>query len=190
MSTQHRESDNQATAIRRTGPVGRVVRVLGTALMAWFVFQWLEAGMTWFSSPSTPANLWVWAVTGLAVYYGLYQLPESGFGRPWGVRVVATSGGILAAVAVVTLAVQGEPWAAPLTGVLYGLNVGFLIAVTVSYLVAVFLGTPGCEVGGLGELIRRLRHEPNLDNQDAMWCIAGLNSLDRWEAGRRQRARR
>ena len=46
---------------------------------------------------------------------------------------------------------------------------------------AVFLGTPGCEGGGLGELIRRLRGVPDPANHDAMWC-AGIHCLDQWEA--------
>jgi hypothetical protein len=72
----------------------------------------------------------------------------------------------------------------PLTTLLYWFDVGFLIAVAISYLIAAFLGTPGCEVGGLGELIRRLRGVPDPADHEAMWCIAGIHHLDQWESER------
>jgi len=171
---------------QRIGPIGRLVRVFGAVIMALFAYDWLEAGMDWFGQASTPSNPWVWAVTALAAYYGLHQLPDSGFGRPWGERVLTTVGGLFVLIAVVTLVLHGELWAAPLTTALYGFNVAFLVVVSLSYLVAVFLGTPGCEVGGLGELIRRIRGVTDPANQDAMWCIAGIHGLDKWEANRRQ----
>jgi hypothetical protein len=184
---QIRETDRLAQAVsQRIGPIGRLVRALGAVVMALFAFDWLEAGMAWFGQASTPSNPWVWVVTGLAASYGLHQLPDSGFGRPWGERVLATVGGLFVLIAVVTLSLHGELWAPPLTTSLYGLNVAFLFVVSLSYLVAVFLGTPGCEVGGLGELIRRIRGVADPANQDAMWCIAGIHGLDKWEADRRQ----
>jgi hypothetical protein len=189
MQTSETDRLPQATS-QRIGPIGRLVRVFGAVVMTLFAFDWLEAGMTWFGQASTPSNPWVWVVTGLAAYYGLHQLPDSGFGRPWGERVLATAGGIFVLIAVVTLSLHGELWAHPLTTVLYGLNVAFLFVVSLSYLVAVFLGTPGCEVGGLGELIRRLRGVPDPANQDAMWCIGGIHCLDQWEANRRHETAR
>ncbi|HJQ90719.1 MAG TPA: hypothetical protein VJ950_03365 [Acidimicrobiia bacterium] len=188
---QTRETNHLPQGIvHRIGPMGRLVRVFGAVIMALFAFEWLEAGMTWFGQASTPSNPWIWVVTGLAAYYGLHQLPESGFGRPWGERVLATVGGIFVLVAVATLTIHGELWAHPLTISLYGLNVAFLFVVSLSYLVAVFLGTPGCEVGGLGELIRRLRGVPDPANHDAMWCIGGIHCLDQWEANRRDETAR
>jgi hypothetical protein len=169
----------------RIGPIGRVARVFGAVIMALFAFDWLEAGITWFGRSSTPGNPAVWVVTGLGAYYGIHQLPESAFGRPWGERVLATAGGLLVVTALVTLGLHGELWAPPLTTALYGFDVAFLFVVSLSYLVAVFLRTPGCEVGGLGELIRRLRGAPNSTDHEAMWCIAGIHRLDQWEESRR-----
>lgn len=180
--TDHRTG----TEVPRIGPVGRLVRVFGAVIMALFGFDWLEAGMTWFGNPSTPSHAWVWVVTGLAAYYGLHQLPESGLGRPWGERTLAAAGVVVAAAALATLTLNGELWAPPLTTLLYGLDVTFLFVVAISYVVAVFLGTPGCEVGGLGELIRRLRGVPHAADHEAMWCIVGIHCLDAWEAERRR----
>ena len=189
MAIRHTEVSTAAAPIR-IGPVGRIARALGAVVIGAFAHEWVEAGMAWFSGSSTPANPMVWAVMVLAGYYGLYQFPDFSFGRPWGKRVVIGFTGILAAVAVATVAVQGELWTAPLTPVLYWLGVSFLIAVAFSYVVAIFLGTPGCEVGGLAELVRRIRHRSHPDDHEAMWCVAGLHRLDAWEAGRKQRVGR
>lgn len=161
----------------RTGPVGRIARAVGAVVISAVAYEWIEAGMEWFSRTSTPANPMVWAVTVPAGYYGLYQFPDFAFGRPWGKRVVIASTGIFATVVVATIAVQGELWGAPLTTILFWLAVSFLIAVALSYLVAIFLGTPGCEVGGLAELVRRIRHRSHSDDHDAMWYVAGLHIL-------------
>ncbi len=180
---QHRD----ATTPPRSGVVGRLVRVLYGAVMAWFAFQWAEAGLTWFSEPTTPANPWVWIVTGLGIYYGLYQLPASSFGAPWGRRVVSIYLTLLATAAVTAVLTQGDLWAAPLTWLLYGLDVGLVVVATIAFLVAVVLGTPGCEMGGLAELIRRLRGASNAEATEGIWCIGGLHKLDEWETGWRMR---
>ncbi|MGH8912913.1 MAG: hypothetical protein ACRDZM_00160 [Acidimicrobiia bacterium] len=180
-TTRHPE-----TVITRIGPIGRVARMAGAVIMSLVAFDWLEAGMTWFGEASTAGNPSVWIVTALAAYYGLHQLPDSGFGRPWGERVLATTGGLFVVTAVVTLLLRRELWAHPFTTILYGFDVGFLFVVAISYLVAVFVGTPGCEVGGLGELIRRLRGVPDPADHEAMWCIGGIHRLDQWEERRRE----
>jgi hypothetical protein len=186
MQTTNMASHGSDPQIRRIGPIGQLVRVFGAVIMALFAFDWLEAGLTWFGEPSTPGNPGVWVVTGLAAYYGLHQLPENAFGRPWGERVLAIAGGVLVVTAVVTLGIHGDFWAPPLTTALYGVDLAFLFVVSLSYLVAVFLRTPGCEVGGLGELVRRLRGVPDPTDHEAMWCIAGIHHLDQWEESRRQ----
>lgn len=171
----------------RIGPAGRVARALGALVIGAVAFEWLDAGIGWFSKSSTPTNPVVWAVLALGVYYGLYQLIDFGFGPPWGKRAVIGFAGLLTVIAMSTLLTEGALWAAPLTWLLYVFSVSFLFAVAVSYLVSLLLGTPGCEVGGLAELIRRIRRRPGADERDAMWCVAGLHRLDEWEADRRHR---
>lgn len=191
MDTRHTKSP-AGRAQLRTGPVGRVARALGAVVMGALAYDWVEAGTDWFSRSSTPANMGVWAVIILGAYYGLYQLPEFGFGHPWGKRIAAGFAGILGAAAVATIVIEGKLWAAPLTWLLYSLGASFLIAVAASFTVAIILGTPGCEVGSLAELVRRIRFrgrgDARPDAHGPMWCVAGLHHLDRWEAGRRHRA--
>ncbi len=184
MITRVNEEPGATGGLQRSGPVGRLVRLVMGVFMAWTAYEWIEAGLTWFSEPTTTTNPWVWIWTGLTVYYGLYQLPTSALGRRWGMRILTIFGGVLVVTMAVTFALEGRLWASPLTSFLYGLIVVFAILVSISFVVSLFLGTRGCEIGALGELIRRFRGSDESDDAE-VWCIAGLHKLDEWEAGRR-----
>jgi hypothetical protein len=166
---------------RRIGPVGITCRLLLTAVMAFSAGLVAYGGITGFSEGG-PEEV-PWFVIGAGIYYGLYQTAASGFGRRWGIRTVIAFAVVLIAAGAAALAFEGELWAAPLTGLLYGFVLGFLILTAIGGVVSLALGTPGCEFGALGELIRRLRGVPEPEG-DPMWCIFGMHLLDRWEARR------
>ena len=176
--------DVQVTAHRRTiGPVGRLCRLLLTAVMAFSAGLIAYAGTSGFSEDG-PGDA-PWFVIGAGIYYGLYQTAASGFGRRWGIRTVIAFAVVLIAAGAAALAFEGELWATPLTWLLYGFVLGFLILTAIGGLVSLALGTPGCEFGALGELIRRLRGVPEPEGGAApMWCIFGMHRLDQWEARR------
>jgi hypothetical protein len=173
-----------ATRRTTTGPVSRVYRLLLAGLMAWLAFDWATAGISDFSETETLTNPWLWVIIGTGIYYGLYGTPASGFGRRWGLRTVLAFGFVVVGAGVAAVAADGELWAAPLTWLLFGFVVGFLILTTVAELLSMVLGTPGCEFGALAESIRRLRGVPQLKDADAMWCVLGVHRLDAWEAHR------
>lgn len=168
----------------RTGPVSRILRLLAAVLMAWLTVEWATYGANGFTQPSTLRNPWFWAITGLAVYYGLYQTLRVGFGRRWGIRAVTAFAAVLVAAAAVAIIQEGALWAAPVTWLLYGFDVGFLVLVVLAYVASTVLGTPGCEMGALGELIVRLRGTSDTEHVEPMWCIIGLHRFDEWEARR------
>lgn len=164
-----------------SGPVSRTVRVLLAGLMGWLAVEWATAGIDWFGRSSTQRNGWVWGLALLAVYYGLYQFPSAAFGSRSVRRTLMASGIVFAAAAGTATAIHGGVWEPPFTWLLYGFEVGFLVVVTVAHVVAVMLGTAGCEMGGLAELVHRLRGTPRPAGEP-MSCIAGLHRLDQWEA--------
>jgi hypothetical protein len=168
-------------ARRRIGPVSLACRLLLTAVMAFSAVGVASGGISGFSQ-GTLAGLWF--VVGAGIYYGLYQTAASGFGRRWGIRTVIAFVVVLIAAGAAAVAFEGELWAAPLTWLLYGFVLGFLILTAIGGLVSLALGTPGCEFGALGELIRRLRGVPQPEAAEPMWCIFGMHLIDRWEARR------
>jgi hypothetical protein len=150
----------------------------------WFAVEWATYGIGRFSQTKTLANPWLWFIIGTGIYYGLYETPAGGFGRRWGLRTVVAFGVVVIGAGAATVVAEGELWAAPLTWVLFGLVVGFLGLTAIAELLSMVLGTPGCEFGALGELIRRLRRVPEPGDADPVWCILGLHQLDEWEARR------
>ena len=179
------EHDVQATTRRRRiGPVSTACRLALTGVTAWSAVNWTSAGIGWFSRTTTITDPGIWLLIGLAIYYGLYQTAESGFGRPWGIRALVAFAVVLAGVGVAAVISEGELWAAPLTWLPYGLVLWFFVTTAIAGPISLAQGTPGCEFGALGELIRRLRGVPEPERADAMWCIAGLHWIDAWEARR------
>lgn len=179
------EHDVQVTTHRRRlGPVSIACRLVLTGVTAWSAVNWTSAGIGWFSRSSTITDPGIWLLIGLGIYYGLYQTAASGFGQRWGVRIVVAFAVVLAGAGVIALVTEGELWAAPLTWLPYGLVLWLFVSTTIAGPISLGLGTPGCEFGALGELIRRLRGVPEPEHADAMWCVLGIHRIDAWEARR------
>lgn len=169
----------------RTGPLGRAVRLLGAVFLG--------------------AGLYVLINTGIS---GMRRLPDLGDPGPWILTAVVallltdlvlrflplavrTRRLLLAAIVAVVLAfwvvtlARGDAWGAPLSDLVWVVDVGYLIYAVASLLLAFVLGTPGCENLAWVELRERLRgrREPVA----GVWCIGGLHVVDNWELGRRAR---
>jgi hypothetical protein len=158
------------------------------AVMVLFVVLTAATGISRFSEAESLASPGFWFVIGVAIYYGLYQTAASGFGRRWGIRTLVAFAVVVIGAGIAAFAIEGELWAAPLTWLLFGLVMGFLILTAIGALISLALGTPGCEYGAIGELIRRLRGVPEPERADPMWCIFGMHALDRWEGRRAGRS--
>jgi|SRR5215218_9833726 len=102
------------------------------------------------------------------------------------VRAVALS--ILAAGATVAAVVgelrSGAVWGPPLSDLVWALDVAMLLQTIVALLLAVVLGTRGCEIGVWADIAARRRGS----EAPPPLCIIGLHHLDEWELRRRRRA--
>ena len=99
--------------------------------------------------------------------------------------------GLVAAMAVAALigrAFFAAVWGFPLADLVWAFDVLMLSQTIVALLLAVALGTPGCEVGVWPELIARRRGE-RVASSAGPACIVGLQLLDAWEARRRAGSR-
>lgn len=164
----------------RTGPVGRLVRLLLAAVLGWLAYDlWVDRAF--ILAEAEPGIL---VLTALAVY-GLHHIAGL---VGWGRQVLAVLAVTATASAAVALVLAGAIWAAPLTWLVWGVDLGVLVVVVLALLMAVVIGTPGCEIGVFRELLRRLRGEA--DGGEALFCVAGLHQIDAWEARRSWRRRR
>jgi hypothetical protein len=179
----------------RTGPIGRLARVLIALVLGLALYSLADqGGPSAFSDPSnlTEPITWVLQVAMFALFVALVgQLAASTAGeaavRRWQVAAVTGLAVALAAAAVTAQVASGAIWASPFSDLVWAFDVAMLIETIVALLLAVVLGTPGCEVGVWSELIGRLRG-PDAALPSRPTCIVGLHQLDEWEA-RRMRAR-
>jgi hypothetical protein len=185
-ATQHRE-----TFPARTGPIGRLARLLLAVALTLGLYSIADqGGPASFrdSSNLTEPITWVLHVAMFILFVLLAgQLAIAIVGpaavRRWQMRVVIGLAVVLAAAAGAAWVASGAVWASPLTDVVWGFDAAMLAVTIVSLLVAIALGTPGCEVGVWPELIGRLRG--GAPTHASPICVLGLHFIDNWEARRR-----
>jgi hypothetical protein len=165
----------------RTGPVSRLVRVVLAGLLGATVYGLVRTGMRSFSDPEILAQPGFWLITVIAVQ-NVYGLPAQLAGPRWGWRVLVGLLVVAAVAAIVAVGASGTLWAAPLTWLLYPLELVVLSVVAVAFVVSALLGRPGCELGVLGELAARRRGAGDPEEPPAAPCVIGLHRLDAWEA--------
>lgn len=161
----------------RSGPVGRMARLLLATVLAFVAFDlWTDRAEVFAASdPLDEPFLWVLAAL---VVFGVYSLAD---GAAWGKRTIGVLALLAIAAAGVTVATEGTPWTQPLTWLVWGLGLGGLVSIVLLLLVAVIVGTPGCEVGVVREVVARRRGE---SDDLPMFCLGGLHSIDAWERRR------
>jgi hypothetical protein len=177
----------------RTGPVGRLARLLMALVLAlWPLYSIAdEGGPASFRDPSnlTEPITWVLHVVLLIIFVLLVGQLARATVRVAHVRRWQTGGLIglalvLAGAAVTARIASGSVWASPLSDVVWGFDAVMLVETIVALLLAIALGTPGCEIGVWPELIARLRGSDAAVPTRPI-CILGLHHLDEWEARRR-----
>lgn len=160
--------------VQRTGPVGRLARLVLAAAGAWLTYDlWIDRTAV-FENTGPLDEPFLLALAAV-VAYAVYDLAKA---AGWGRLVLA----VLAAVAVALIGIAwvtgGPLWAPPLTWLLWGVAVAGLVSVTLLLLIAVIVGTPGCELGIVREVLVRHRGD---SHDSPMFCLAGLRAIDAWE---------
>ena len=94
-------------------------------------------------------------------------------------RIIAL-GAAAAAAALVGELHAGAVWGSPFSDLVWTLDATMLLDTIAALLMAVVLGTRGCEIGVWAVIAARLRGGP----ASPPICIIGLDHLDEWEARR------
>ena len=174
----------------RTGPVGRAVRLLlavgFTYGFATLVDQGGPASVRDPETLTTDAPFVVLTVAMVAVYaVFVTELAKIVAGEAVAkrARIVAlvVLGAAAALAAVVGEVRAGAVWGSPLSDLVSTLDAAMLLQTIVALLLAVVLGTRGCEIGVWADIAARLRGRP----ASPPLCIIGLHHLDEWELRRR-----
>ena len=181
-----------AAGTYRTGPIGRLARLTLAAVLGLSLSSIVdEGGIVGFRSPSILTELSVWFLDAVMLVLFVYlvgQLATALVGdqaaRRWRFRALAALAAVMMVAALSGQAFFGAVWGFPLADLVWAFDVVMLIETIVALLLAIALGTPGCEVGVWRELIARARHQASAPSAGPA-CIVGLDLLDAWEARRR-----
>lgn len=181
-----------ATGTQPTGPIGRVARLfLAIGISAGLYSLLDQGGVVGFRNPSVATEATVWIATAamvasLAALVGAVAT-AAGSPSPWRWRLGAV--GLFAAAAVgaalIGWATSGAVWGFPLADLVWWFDVLMLLQIIVALLIAIVLGTPGCELGVWPALAARARGTDS-EPVAGLACIVGLHLIDTWEADKRQ----
>jgi hypothetical protein len=184
------EDEGQVARYPRTGPMGRLARLLLAVGLGYGLATIVDqGGPASFrdSSNLTEPITWALHIAMFTVFVLLIgQLAVATIGpaavRRSRLRALLGLTVVLAAAAATAWIASGAIWAAPLPEVVWAVDAIMLVQTIVALLLAIALGTPGCEVGVWPEIIGRLRGQ---EVSTRPICVVGLHFIDDWEARRR-----
>ena len=188
-------SRSKVKTIHRTGPVGRLARLALAGAFALTLFSIVDSrGSARFRNPHVLSEPSVWFLDALmfvifVILVGALASALAGARarRPWQVGVVVASMAAVALAAGVGLATHGSAWGFPLADLVWWFDVVVLVEQLIATLLAIALGTPGCEVGVWSDLLARARGH-TAPSEQGLACVVGLHLVDAWEARRRTTA--
>lgn len=177
----------------RTGPVGRLVRLGFAALLVLTLVSIVSSqGAVRFRNPhilSEPSAWFLHAVMFLifVLTVGVVASALAGdrVARRAQLAAVAIAAGTVVVASAFGLTMHGSVWGFPLADLVWYFDVSMATIELLAFLLAIALGTPGCELGVWPELLARARGRP-FNRTDGLACIVGIHLIDRWEEGRRR----
>ncbi|MGH8926192.1 MAG: hypothetical protein ACRDWA_16410 [Acidimicrobiia bacterium] len=169
------------TAVRRSGPVSRIYRLTLAALLVLGAYSLFLDGSPGFD-PSTGAEPGFWILAAAAIPVAFREFPQRLIGHRWSSRLLVGVGVLLILGAAVAVAVEGRVWASPFTTLVFGAVLAASLLVATTLVLSTLTGTPGCDVGALEELVRRIDGTFNPDDLPNHPCGAGFHRLDAWES--------
>ncbi len=169
------------------GWIGRLIRLgLGVLLLKLFYDLLrseilMDRGDTGLTSSQVPDQVLFW-VLAVWLFWIFPYVVNIGFGvnwRRWPQIVLAT---LLGAALVWSLMTDDELWSEPLGWILLLWLLYESLHLGVSFVLSAALATPGCEMRSIPHLWTKATGRETSEH----FCPSGfLDSLDRWEAGRR-----
>ena len=172
-------------SVIRTGPIGRLARVVLAAAYAAALLSIVDSrGSARFRNPHILSEPTAWLLhvlmlISLVVLVGALVAPPAR--RRFQVGTLVVSAAAVAVAALIGLFTRGAAWGFPLADLVWWFDVVMLSEGLLATLLALILGTPGCEIGVWSELLARARGR-DFETQVGLSCVVGLHWLDSWEA--------
>ena len=171
----------------RTGPVGRLVRLGFAAFLVLTLLSIVSSqGAARFRNShilSEPSAWLLHAVMFLIFVLTVGVVVSALAGDRAASRAqfaaVVIAAGVVAAAGGIGWALRGSVWGFPLADLVWYFDVSMATIELLAFLLAIALGTPGCELGVWPELLARARGR-SFKRTDGLACIVGIHLIDRW----------
>lgn len=175
----------------RTGPIGRVARVVLAAAYAVSLASITGPRLAaQFRNPHILSEPLAWVLHSvmfvtLVLLAGAIGFAFGGAGarRRWQIGAVVVAAVTVAAFEIATRVFYGVGWGFPLADLVWWFDVVMLVEGLVATLLSAVIGLPGCEIGVWPLFIARFRGGKALP-EEGLACVVGLHYLDAWEARR------
>lgn len=168
-------------SLSKPGPIGRLLRLLLGVLCLYALWGLMNIGPDFVENPiGLLPNLGLMILFALCLFNYVINI---GFSRDWHRYPLIASLIFLAAVATVGYLFTGDA-GTDILGVSVLLWLGYFYThLGVSFLLAAFLATPGCEMRAIPELFGKITHREAKEHH----CPVGiLSGIDQWEKRRSQ----
>ena len=166
-------------SLPRPGVIGRGVRLAFGAACLYPVISIIRAGPARVAE-QFPNSLesWIWIVGAFFAFYVFSYVVNIGFTRSWGRKPQIVPIGVAAVASVASMLLNGEPLATPLGWLVVAWLSYVYGHLALSFVLAAFLATPGCEMRALPHLWAIINRRETKEHL----CPAGpLQSIDAWE---------
>ncbi len=176
----------------RTGPIGRGVRLLLALGFAYAFATLVDQGgpasvrdlEALTEAPFVVLTIGMVAVCAVLVTELAKIVAGEAVAKTARIIALGLLGAAAAVAALVGEVHAGAVWGSSLSDLVWTLDATMLLETIAALLIAVMLGTRGCEIGVWADIAARLRGGP----ASPPICIIGLHHVDEWEARRRRRS--
>ena len=168
---------DQPGTLPKPGPIGRMLRIALGLLCFSFVSGLFEIRSDLIDGQGNIRAL-VWNGILLALFLISYVV-NIGYSRDWKKWPAIISATILLAVAALGYLLEDTFESTILARTIWAWELYIFGHLSLSFLLAALIGTPGCEMRAFHDLYSRVSGTPTQEH----YCPVGpLNSVDRWEA--------
>ena len=157
------------------GPIGRAFRlILGLGLL-WLVMVTIVGGPSELLGPEPPPIDWL--IPAAVAVWVVPDVINIGWSRHWGRRPRLVLIALLALGIVLNLAFYSDVWAPAGGWIVIAVFTYIFSHLGVSFLLSVVLGTPGCEMRAIPQLVGRFKGREVVEHS----CPGPVDTVDRWE---------
>ena len=174
-SSAHRHDFVQPGSLPRPGPIGRLFRlVLGLGSL-WLAFVAVAGGPSELLGPEPPPIDWL--IPAAVAVWVVPEVINIGWSQHWGQKPRLALLGLVALGLALNLVFYSEILAPPGGWIIIAAFTYIFGHLGISFLLSVLLGTPGCEMRAIPQLVGRLRGREAVEHA----CPGPVDTIDRRE---------